>query len=509
MSRVSSKFLLENHDRVVDAATKQNDMSDTKSLASTQGSGIGSAVSSGDSAILVDGHSIESGSDDHSSAAGSMMERIAAVAARASEDEDARSTASFDDRFDDVRSVEEPDLNESLDEANDDSSYKSGYEHRWGTLGVVFGAISIFIIFVIGCIFAPAISLDTSSLAGLAVESGMTYEDIVTEYGVFLVISSVLLEARFVLDSKADYVGLGFLLVGALVSIACVFFFQAYHFIKRKMKERRDGPVIPSYGHRGCGLPLYLRLHKWKHMEIYLISVAIGVWQLGSACSYAIFLYCDILQQAYSLMAFVGLTNDTIAQCSRIQATLPGNLIIIGGSFLMLLLAFVFQAAAQYKKNIADSLRFVDDDDVPRLSLAWSRDKSKNSRYSHLSGSICMDQLSNEFLPSTPSTPNTSASTLPSTPRSEGIESMDDSDFTSDLPLGSPLSPVYSTPPRSTSLPSRRSSSVRFDSSNDEGSLPPMPPKVNSREMASVTKEENAVRLQYRPCYDETGNEIF
>ena len=350
MSRVSSRFLLEYHDILIAHATKT--MVDDEGM-----------VPPHDGSVEPSDERGECGSDGPFS------------------------------HFDQKVSEETSDsISDDKEMSHAEPSLKQDY--RWGTIGVICGSFTIFVVFVIGCVLAPAISLDTTSFAGIATESGMTYEELVSKFGVFLVMSSILVRVSFVLDTKADYIGLGFLLLVGLVSVACVFFLQVYQFIKRKLTERRDGRKLPLFGHRGCGLPFYLGLYKYRYMEIFLISVAVGVWQLGSACSYAIYLYCEVLRQLFTVMEILGLVDESSAQCSRIQASLPENLCILGGSVTLLLAAFGFQAASQYKKNIHDALRFVDDDDVPSLSLAWSSDRSKNSRYSRRT--MSMDEFSDE-----------------------------------------------------------------------------------------------------------------
>jgi hypothetical protein len=274
------------------------------------------------------------------------------------------------------------------------STLSSLKDYRWGHWGAILGFISIILIFTIGCIFAPSIAFDLSSIGGLTIESGKTFDDAVSEYGVFVVISGILVRASFVLDSKVDYIGLGLLLAAVAVSISLIFIVQSYQFIKRKLQERRkrrQNLECPSYGHKGCGLPFYFRLFKWNYMEIYLISLAIGVWQLGSIASYSIYMYCDIITRIYDALALLGIAEASTAQCFDLQASNPGNLIIILGSFAILLVTFYFEASGQYKKNIADCMKYVDDHDVPRLSLAWSQDKNKNSRYSHLTNSLSLD----------------------------------------------------------------------------------------------------------------------
>jgi len=260
--------------------------------------------------------------------------------------------------------------------------------YRWGHLGAILAGITILIVFIIGLVFVPAIAFDISTIGGITLESELTYEETVSEYGVFLVMSGILLKARFVLKTKADYIGLGLLLLAAGISVASVFIIKSYHFIRQKMQERRDRRNFlnqkPSYGHQGCGLPSYFRLHKWNYMEIYFISFCIGVWQLGSILSYSIHLYCSILAGIFDILTSIGIVEPTEAQCNRVQAKLVGNLVITIGSCIMLLAVFFLQAWSQYKKNLVHASKYIDDKDIPTLSLAWSQNKSKNTRYSHL-----------------------------------------------------------------------------------------------------------------------------
>jgi hypothetical protein len=267
------------------------------------------------------------------------------------------------------------------------SSLSTLKNYRWGYWGAVLAFIAIVLIFAIGCIFAPAIAFDLGAISGLAMESGKTFEEAVSEYGVFVVVSGILVRANFVLDSQVDYIGLGLLLFAVGISMSLIFIIKAIYFIKRKLRERlkrRTHPEGPSYGHEGCGLPFYFRLFQWHHMEIYLISFAIGVWQLGAIASYSMYAYCDIMTQVYDGLTFLGIAEPSTTSCFNDQATNGGNLIIIFGSLLILSISFFFEARTQYKKNIDDCMKNVDERDVPRLSLAWSRDKSKNSQYSHL-----------------------------------------------------------------------------------------------------------------------------
>lgn len=383
MSRVSSRFLLEYHDMVICCALKEQNES-----GSCKGSNDDTILSSDRSMIHDDDNTVpivsRENQEPHKPCNGTILSSsIEAAPTRCCGIEDGLAAPSTD-RWCDNSPTSELSLQRNCD-GDEDRSSNSVQRKRWGTIGAYCCIMTIVIILVIGCILAPAISFDTSTLAGLAVESDMTFEDVASEYSVFIVISSILVRARFLLARKADYIGLGFLLVGAFVSMSSVFLIKAYFFLKRTLEKRRIGPVATPYGHQGCALPLYFRLHKWKYMEIFCFSLAIGVWQLGSACSYVIHAYCDILRRIYSVLVYLGLSDESAAQCSLLQVALPGNLIIICASLLLLLLTFFFQALSQYKKNIKDSLRCLDACDFPILSMEWSYNSSQYSRDSSIS----------------------------------------------------------------------------------------------------------------------------
>jgi hypothetical protein len=365
MSRVSSQFFLEYHGRVVEKATlirkkNEGDISISQIVVEDQPRGTNS--------FEVDLPSIRvTGSDDYQNSQNDLE------------------TAG---------SLSQVPTNLSFFKM---TSWKA---YRWGHLGAILGGITILIVFVIGLAFAPAIAFDVSTFGEISLDSEFTFEEAVSEYGVFLVLSGILLKARFVLKTKADYIGLGFLLLAAGVSVVSIFVFKSYHFIRQKMRERRDRRngvyQEPSYGHEGCGMPSYFRLYKWNHMEIYFISLCIGVWQLGSIISYSIHLYCSILTGVFDVLTSIGIVEPTEAQCNRTQASLAGNLFITIVSFLILLAVFYFQASGQYKRNILHALQYVDEKDVPTLSLAWSQDKSKNKRYSHLTSTLSFSALDSD-----------------------------------------------------------------------------------------------------------------
>ena len=409
MSRVSSRFFLEYHETIIDGATKAYRSNSTQLNDDSSRSKIDFDSASDNEYEAQDRNITSNELNDRSTrrlmttlvdTEVSMVQINGSPPVLNAIDYDSEESSVSLTREYDRREDSEESSASSRSDSNDSSSAHSIKEFRWGTIGVIFGFVTVLSVFIIGCIFAPSISLDASEFAGQVVESGMTYEQAVSQYGAFLVFSSILVKARFVLNTRSDYVGLGFLLAVFITSLAMVFIVHSYLFVKRKLKERRDGkkPKGPQYGHRGCGLPFYLRQYKWKYMEIYLIAIAIGIWQLGSISSYGIHLYCDVMRRIYDVLAFAGLVEDSSAQCTLIQTVLPGNIILLMLSLGTLVIVFIFQIKAQYKNNISNALRWIDDKDVPRLSLAWSKNKGQNSRYSHLlNSSGTWDESSSEL----------------------------------------------------------------------------------------------------------------
>jgi hypothetical protein len=291
-------------------------------------------------------------------------------------------------------------VNDDREEASNASSSKN-IQYRWGSIGVYFTGVAVGAIFIIACIFTPSVSLDTSEVFRLNLESDSTFEEAASSVGVFTVVSFVLLKARFVLDTTMNYVGFGFLMLVGFIAVGMTFFIRMYHFFRRRIEQRRRG-LTPSrlcywpFGHgieaEEYDLPSYLRMYKWRHLEIYLFSIIIGVWQLGSIASYAIHFYCEILGRSYQVMAYIGLAEESSAQCFAIQARLPGNLLIIGASFFVLFVSFLIEATAQIRKNVKDAKALIQHEDSERLSLAWHPEKHDGSmRRNHCPPTLMMD----------------------------------------------------------------------------------------------------------------------
>jgi len=313
------------------------------------------------------------------------------------------------DRFDDVGSADSFHSNSSSSSSSsgstmsdDDLLSSLSLRKRWGILGISFGTITVISIFVIGAALAPSVSIDVSDVWTATLESGKTFEEVVDEYGVFYLASTVLLKARFATNETRDYIGLGLLIGVALLSVSITFAIKLWYFLKERLgwdrrdrgydsdsddsdsttssswsydrsclsaarswcrnvcdwRRHDDSDSIDGDGARSIGdqtTPTYLHFNKYKHVEVFAIAVTIGVWQLGSVSSYAVHTYCVLLERLYTILSSVGLVADTSANCFRVQASDPGFLSVIMAAFLGLMAAFAFGVRGQVQKNIHDA----------------------------------------------------------------------------------------------------------------------------------------------------------
>ena len=223
-----------------------------------------------------------------------------------------------------------------------------------GTIGVSLAGITVVLLFIIAIILAPSVSLKVDNILSIALESGRTYEDFVNEFNVFRLISLVLLNARFVLNSKWDYVGLGISLFLAIVTSVLFPAIQAYTMLREWWKQRKDSEryekiIAPPRLESSIGFPY--RLRALKHMEVYIISFVIASWQLAAVTVYVIHNYCVLMGSLFNALAYIGFVEKTSSQCFRVQASAASTMFIFVGSFVLLLAAFVFQARAQYLTN--------------------------------------------------------------------------------------------------------------------------------------------------------------
>ena len=300
--------------------------------------------------------------------------------------------------------VSVPDPDESVSDCAESTSTTPQTRHlRRVAIGMT--GFTVLVLAVIGILMAPSISIDVKTLWGIF-ESGKTFSEAVSEYPLFRVICSILVEARFVLDSTKAKAGLGILLGLAVVSAAAFPILKGVEIFRQWYKKHQlDGFTleatdsdslegeVPSLLRQSCEsallllkqapsevaswckgqpydsgddsdmdlLPAY-RMRAWRHLEVYVFAFVVAIWQLGAVAAYVIHQYCMILEMSFDTLVFLGLVQDTATQCFREQASSPSVLLILASAFATLMLSFFSEAVGQYKKCMAKAEKEITED---------------------------------------------------------------------------------------------------------------------------------------------------
>jgi len=278
----------------------------------------------------------------------------------------------------------------------EEESYKTRCSRRTVSLllapsSLAVALATLLVVTVLACVisFAPSVALDTRRVWGM-VSSSRTFADAVDERTVFGIVTGVLIEARPVLDDARDYVGAGLMVLALAVVAAAP---PALSFYSRRQQRRNNSRtgIGSSYDGGGfCGrrcpfavqLPAYFRrrpeesdfarsggendddslvplfrayygLKAWRSTQVYVVAFVVACWQLGAVAAYSVHFYCFLLESLYGTLAYLGLAEQTGAQCFRAQASSPSTVAIVFLAYLVLTVSFLVQAAAQYLKVLA------------------------------------------------------------------------------------------------------------------------------------------------------------
>lgn len=427
LTRISSAYLLNWHEQIISTSSssrelKQADTSfDTFGTAETQDGCFESPPSNPEKEHFAD-EEIESNERAQSSrlvhrdfpVATSDTEPSASVAERIARFENNRREENNEPRpycrirldeslVTELAPVPEPNMSdcETLESAS--STPRKRHIRR---VAIGMTGLTVLILAVVGMLMAPSVSIDAKTLWGIF-ESGKTFVEAVSEHHLFRIICSILVEARFVLDSRKAIAGLGVLLGLAFVSAVAFPILKCVEFA-RKCYKRRQADVFtreavesdsieaeesPSFIRRSCDslmgllkrapsvvaswcrdqpydpgddsdmdlLPAY-RMKAWRHLEVYVFAFVVAIWQLGAVSAYVLHQYCTILEMSFDTLVFLGLVQDTSTQCFREQASSPSVLLILASAFVTLMVSFLSEAIGQYKKIVAKAEKEIKED---------------------------------------------------------------------------------------------------------------------------------------------------
>ncbi|CAB9504265.1 Paraquat-inducible protein A [Seminavis robusta] len=205
------------------------------------------------------------------------------------------------------------------------------------------------------------VSVDLSSILELILQSGTTYEEAISTFGVYSMICAVLIKARLVLENALDYVAMSIFLLAGIVAVYFMFFLQFYRWIKaiRTQGWRQLFPLFFEKDPDVVKLPEYLRLFAHRYSTAWVVAFSIGVFQLGAVTIYAIHYFCSFLDTIYYQLEFIGLIQSTEGLCWESQMSQVHNLIVFISCFAYLIFCFMVQLTVQYRANVAEASRLI------------------------------------------------------------------------------------------------------------------------------------------------------
>ena len=210
--------------------------------------------------------------------------------------------------------------------------------------GLVVLAV-VFVAYLLAGVIVPSFSLSQFGLVGLVVEASPGQTSYV-DHNVFSIIALLMRQAKFT-GMVSDYVGLSALSVIFIVTVIIVPLLQLGFLLRRwfgnldKKARLRNFVVVEA-------------LQSWQYMEVYMFSIVIACWQLGSVSEFLINDYCASFDELFNSLAYYGILRPVDSQCFKIVANLqPGTLILIAASvFLFLLNRLISSAAKQQEDDI-------------------------------------------------------------------------------------------------------------------------------------------------------------
>jgi hypothetical protein len=173
---------------------------------------------------------------------------------------------------------------------------------------------------LVGCI-ANSISFEFLGIVGLAVESGQDFNEARNDLSVISIANLLMDEARF-LGTAKDKIGMASICSLLVMSTLLVPLFQAFFLLLQWFYPLRQ----ESRGKIGTTVEI---LQAWQYMEVYLVAVIVGAWQIGDVSEFLVNSYCEDLTDTFSELVFYGLISPEDAQCFKVQASVEAAAYIL------------------------------------------------------------------------------------------------------------------------------------------------------------------------------------
>ena len=224
-----------------------------------------------------------------------------------------------------------------------------------------------YVALIIAGSIVPSFSLSQFGLVGLAVEASPD-QSTYNVHNIFSIVKLLTTQASFT-GKFSDYVGLISLSVilvftVIIVPIAQTALLLRRWFCKLDAKARlRNFVAIEA-------------LQAWQYVEVYVVSILIACWQLGSVSEFLINDYCDSLDSFFNALAYYGILRPRDAQCFQVRASvLSGSWILVAASVTLLLLNHFINSASKQQEI---DVRHVEEEKLAeKLAVASGRSDSE------------------------------------------------------------------------------------------------------------------------------------
>jgi len=208
---------------------------------------------------------------------------------------------------------------------------------NWVGYAIIVLSVCMSVLLIVGS-FIPSFSIEILGIIGVAVESGQNFEDAITRHSLSSIVGMLFDEARFV-DQTGDYIGIGVLGCLVFATVMVVPILQVLGliyqwFVPLTQNGRRRLSVVNEV------------LAAWQYVEVYLIALFIGSWQLGPVSQYMFNEYCGALDGFLAQMVNYGILEEIDAQCYGIQGSIePGSIALLVAAIVLALVNSVVTLA--------------------------------------------------------------------------------------------------------------------------------------------------------------------
>jgi hypothetical protein len=235
---------------------------------------------------------------------------------------------------------------------------------------VTMTATTVLLVLIASCL--PTFAFDIRGLVGVVAQIGSgTYRN----YSVYNIAQSLMDQARLTGKAK-DFIGMAFIsilfvstIVFVPIALAVALLIQWIVPITVKQRDRMN-VIIETLG-------------AWQYIEVYILAIIVGAWQIGDISSYLLDDYCANITEFLSQLVFYGIIEPQDAQCFRVVATIKSGayIYVIASAFLAVLGAFVGKAVYQLQyfreSNIFAVLSRTQDDMRDEMPMKGTPDDMK------------------------------------------------------------------------------------------------------------------------------------